>query len=252
MTRKYSRAPLVEAVFEFAPLDAKFDGAAAKRLDDRFQGDYSGRRDELLGTPFSIEYKDGNPVLGNPPEPFIRYRRWNSTETCLIQFSMDLCAFNALKPYTHFEDYLPTMEQFFRAFSTESNAQRTLFLGQRYINRIILPSKDEPATDYFRFYPKFNETSKVDHRPFSLNIQIETLPGESQGRVMLTLVFQGFEENKPVYILDLYAQTPKSPFIAFDWESVSKWQRNAHIPIENAFNSALTAKGQDFFGLEEE
>ncbi len=251
MTRRYLRTPLVEAVFEFAPFDANLDDVAVNRLDGLLQKEYAGPRDVIQPDLF-IEYKDGKPVVGTLPESLIRHRRWNEEKTCLVQYSKELCAFNALKPYTHFEEYLPAMKRFFEIYASETNARTTLFLGQRYINRILLPSMNEPAAEYFTCYPKLEGYVEPYHRPFSMTIQIETLPGEKQGRVVQTLSFQGLEENRPIYILDLYAQTQNMPPIPFAWETVRQWQRDAHVPIEHAFNFALTPKGQAYLGLTEE
>jgi len=246
---RYSKSPLVEAVFEFAPVGAAFDGEMAKRMDSLFLPKYSGKRDEIPTLPFAFEKKEGQPL--KPPEPIIRYRRWNEKETALIQFSQSLCAFNALKPYTHFVDYLPEMENLFQLYTGETKAKKTLFLGQRYINIAQLPSIDEPPSDYFTVFPRIDLVVKGP-QPFSMTLQVDTLPGEKRGRVTLSIVYRGNDGLKPVYILDLYAQTENFPPIPFTWESVSLWQKEAHQPIETAFNAVLTEKGKKLFGWEEE
>ena len=124
MGYRYSKSPLVEAVFEFAPVGAAFDGEMAKRMDSLFLPKYSGKRDEIPTLPFAFEKKEGQPL--KPPEPIIRYRRWNEKETALIQFSQSLCAFNALKPYTHFVDTFQKWRTFF-SFTLGKQRQKKLF-----------------------------------------------------------------------------------------------------------------------------
>lgn len=72
----------------------------------------------------------------------------------MVQFANDLCAFNALRPYTHYVDYLPAMKSLVDAYAGRTKPTGVEFLGQRYSNEVLLPDVEADPSDYFASYPR--------------------------------------------------------------------------------------------------
>ena len=244
----YRDAPFVEAVFEFAPTESTFTNDSLDHLVQKLEPGYTGRRDIQKTFAFGIEYSAGLVKPLRPPAPIDRHRRWNSDESRLVQYSADLCVFNALPAYTHFVDYLPAIEVLHRAYVEACRPKGTKFLGQRYINKIVLPSLDASPEEYFSFYPP--KLPQTRHPGFSLTIVTKDLIGDGSGSVTLRLLFQGEEQEKPVYFLEIYARTVDHPPYPFTWDAALQWHKKAHEGIEEAFETALTSKCKSMLGLQ--
>lgn len=249
MTTRYRDAPLVEAVFEFAPQRVDFPPAEANLLRDELSATYSGRSDEHQ--PFgAIQVRvTGREASAQPTLAAPRRRMWTPDGSRLVQFAADLCAFNVLSPYSHYVDYLPAIADFVGRYSTHAHPDGTRFLGHRYINQIRLPAEAHPR-DYFAVYPTIPEQIPTPrHAPFALNLQTEAL---SQGQVMMSLAFQGVEAERPTYLLDIYARTSDDPTIGFNWPEVRAWHDEAHDAVKRGFEFAITDQCRQFLGVEEE
>jgi uncharacterized protein (TIGR04255 family) len=242
MPFRYRNDPIVEAIVEFAPDGATLPSEGAERVLAAF-ADYTGRREDFrpVGAHFDMASGQITPLEATP-----RVRQWNQHGTRMVQFGADLCAFNALPPYTTFQDYVPDMNRLVTAYEQEVGAARTSFLGQRYLNRIAIPNED-PAR-YFTLFPHGEQADRRP-RPFSIQMEIETLA--FGGNLMLTLAYQGATGESHQYLLDLYARVGENPPIPFRWTDMSAWQQAAHEAIENAFEAPLTDRCREMLGREE-
>lgn len=238
MSFRYRNAPLVEAVFEFAPEGAALSADARSRVLSLF-ADYRGKVENIrpLGAQVDLSKQEVTPLEG--PD---RVRQWNDSGTRMVQAGEDLCAFNALRPYTAFDDYVGDMERLVSAYAAAVGTERLMFLGQRYINQIAIP--DEDPSQYFNVVP-----TRGRNRPFALQMEMATL--ERGGNAMMTLAYQGLTEGKHQYLLDLYARVGGTAGIAFKSAEMISWQRAAHLAIEKAFEEPLTDKCRRMLGREE-
>jgi len=229
----YRKTPLSEAIFEFAPEATSFPPEGAERLVRLFSAGFP-KLQELPGIEVEFEVSPAGVSPKRDGKKTVRHRLWNLANSRLLQFAPDMCAFNALPPYTHYVDYLPDIERLFTAYLGEAKPSALRFLGQRYINRIFLPSEAANPSDYFTFYPR---RPAAHHPPFSLQLETERL---SQGQVVLSLYYAGLDSQRPLYFLDLYARSSENPGIAFDWLVAKAWQDEAHEGITRAFEHAIT------------
>jgi uncharacterized protein (TIGR04255 family) len=240
MPFEYGRNPIIEAVFEFAPAGGSVGNNAMEQLQAHFAPTYAGRQDSIaVSGGFELETgPSGIRAARALPAGPARRRMWNAESSRLVQFGPDMFVFNALRPYSHFENYLPAMEDGFRTYARIAGAPSVAFLGQRYINQIVLPSQSEDPCDYFRMYPRLHVTgAQQRHPPFALQLQAEEI---KRGQVVLTLTYQGLDaEQRPTYLLDVYARTVDNPGIDFAWERVQAWQELAHVAVGRTFDFAL-------------
>ena len=170
---------------------------------------------------------------------------WSTDKRRMFQFGRDLCAFNALAPYTSYVDYVPEMRPLVEEYANRARPTSVLFLGQRYLNHILLPDTAADPSDYFRVYPKLG----VRHQPFAMQLQVGEVV---QGMTVLSLVFQGLDAGiRPRYLLDLYVRTRDNPDIPFQWEKMRAWQDVAHQGIIKAFEEAISDRCRDLFGRKE-
>jgi uncharacterized protein (TIGR04255 family) len=245
MTVRYRETPLTEAVFEFLPEGASLDLDGLARVRSELS-EFAGKKDEVTG----ISVRLGLDGMQQRQEP-VRYRHWNRDNTRLWQVGDDMCAFNVLKPYTHYVEYLEVMERLVRTYTAVANPKSTKMIGQRYLNRILLPSDGSPA-DFFTAYPSDSAVRALGHPPFSLQMQTESLTGEGGGKVFVTLVYQGLDAgSRPTYMLDLYATSQENPPIPFAWESLKAWQDNAHGAVKRAFEFSITDRCRELLEWEE-
>jgi len=247
VTPHYRNTPLQEAVFEFAPRGPSFDGDGFAEMQAELRASYDGEGGPTPSSGALMWNFVNRTVMPSPARTPDRFRAWTADRARTALVGHDLCAFNAMAPYTHFLDYLPAMESLFRAYAKHANAPSVAFLGQRYINRISLPTDADPS-DYFTVYPKvpadWPRTSL--HRPFSMQILTEEL---ETGHVVVTLAMQ--QQNPPIYFLDIYARTNNDPEIAFEWEPARDWQARAHEAVKRAFEFTITDRCRTILGRED-
>ena len=239
----YEKAPLVEAVFELFVEDPSWSASTVERLDRIFKGDFPGV-EEVRNFNYEIRFTPDGPEHRPATQANI-HRRWRADRQRLVQYSSQMCAFNALKPYTKFVDYLPTIQKLFRAYLAETKPGKVKYLGQRYINRITIPAGARPS-DYFTFYPDL----KAQNIPGVFGMQLET-SRLANGRVVMNLALQSQPGNPPEYVLDLYARTDDLQPIAPQWAEIEAWNTAAHNAIETSFEGVLQPKAQEMLGRRE-
>jgi uncharacterized protein (TIGR04255 family) len=248
MARHYKRSPLVEAVFEFMPISAELDdaGLAALRLASSEYQDETVEQGVLQRVDFSPTGPVSSKTEARPP----RYKRMHSSKTMLVQFSRELFCFNALVPYTHYLDYKPEIERLFSEYVRAARPRGVLFLGQRYLNRIMLPTDAADPSEYLALYPRMSPSTRRQKPMF---LQIEAEQFAEGGHVLATLSYQGPDgaTKRPTYVLDLYARTGERPAIDFLWPNVSTWHDFAHDALTKAFESSIEDEARSLFGLEE-
>ena len=248
MAKHYKRSPLVEAVFEFTPMKAELEEVGVAQLRAA-SADYSQETKEQN----ILQQVEINPV--RPPRTTtqtrpVRYKRLHPSRTKLVQFSAELFCFNALAPYTHYEEYMPEVERLFLEYVRVARPQGVLFLGQRYINKILLPPDASDPSEYFALYPRIS-VSPSSNPPFLL--QMEAGQFSNGGRVVATLSFQGSDAatKRPTYILDLYARSGERPTIEFLWPAVRAWHDTAHDALTKTFEKSIEQTARMLFGLED-
>jgi uncharacterized protein (TIGR04255 family) len=239
---------LQEAVFEFAPRGANLDAQALARLVEELSGDYAGEHQVQQQQGIQVGFPptpSGPPQVQNLVGP-ARHRLWTQDRRRTVLVGSDMCAFNAMAPYTHYVDYLPSIEALFQSYQRAARPTGVAFLGHRYINRIPLPPDADPA-EYFTVYPRIPaDWPHAAHRPFSLLIQALQI---EHGQVIMTIGYQ--QPEPPQYLLDLYARTTDEPPVLFEWEPIRDWHDQAHDAVKRAFEFALTQTCRNLLEREE-
>ncbi|MCU1282455.1 MAG: hypothetical protein JWM53_6001 [bacterium] len=237
----YKNAPIAEAIYEFSPTSVpKWYEASPRQLIADVGDGYPVREDVEIG---SATFQIGPAGVKTPPPTVVpRTRLWTADKKRMFQFGQDLCAFNALAPYTSYYDYLPAMRPLVEFYAARTRATSVLFLGQRYLNQILLPDVQADPADYFAMYPRI----KTRHQPFAMQLGGG---GVMHGNTVLSLVFQGLDAGvRPRYLLDIYVRTSDNPPIAFQWDEMQAWQDNAHQAVLRAFEEAITDTCRGLFG----
>ena len=234
--------PLVEAVFEFYSAAAPgWSQLSYARLEEQFK-----RRLPLVETFNPVEMEI---VFGPGGVPHQRRREneirrlWRADRGELFQFSADLCAYNVLSAYTHFEDHVADLEAFYAAYLNECRPDAVRSVGQRYINKFSLPLGEPQPDAFFGLYPKLPPATSP--RAFAVQVGVDRFDG---GEVVLNLTYRGEELDRDIYFLDIYARSTQ--VVEPTAQALRAWQERAHLPVRNALKLALTAKGTEHWGLE--
>src|SRR5207244_2260216 len=135
----------------------------------------------------------------------------------MFQFGPDVCAYNVMSHYTHFEDHVPEMRRLFEAYLNEAQPNAISLVGQRYINKFLIAKDDQPEK-YFQSYPRLPPAPAP--RLFALQVATETFEG---GQVVVNLVHRGEEASSAAYLLDIYGQGPTGS-VERSVGSVIAWQ----------------------------
>jgi len=243
MSVPYKRAPIVEAVLECSVQTGAYSTNTAERLRQAFATKYSGKLEVIravVGVQVELR-EDGHQTTRQFSG---RIRMATPDGKCLVQFGADILALNALPPYDRFDSYLPAFRNLHEAYLREAGAATAMSYGQRYINRISLPSVEARPTDYFSFYSDRLVAPHSANPPFALNFEAADL---SPGSLNVQLLFEGIFDEKPRYMLDLYAQAT-SPELSMEWVALQAWHRSAHDQLFGAFEASLTDECKRMLG----
>lgn len=238
---RFDSPPLLEAIFEASlvpNLSEALRVAAAQRLIGHYFRPGKGELQEL--EEFQVVMAVSNAgVTPVGPSQQKRFQVWNESKDQVLQFSNSLASFNLLSSaYRGYEKHRDQMKDFFHEYLAVYAPPQILFLGQRFLNQVLLPAEQMPES-MFRIYPQLPLSLKSAHRPFAVQIQTESL--KDNGNVTLSLTYQGLRDGQHLYILDIYARSGPMP------DAQLEWHDEAHEAIRRAFSLAFTTEGLNSF-----
>ena len=230
MRKRFQNPPIAEAVFEvFVPRCPTWDEKTNELLASSFSKELNGRRENLQIHGLSIDFGPTGAKSIENSTP--RTRLWNQECARMIQFGPEMCALNALPPYTQFEDYIPQFEALVRAYLSATGSQSLSWIGQRYINKVVLPNAEEDPQNIFSIYPNLPTEVREKHPPFAIQVEVMRLP---EATITVNLQFQGMQaEGKPSYILDIYAKSILS--MNANSSEIISWNNKIHDQLYRAF-----------------
>jgi uncharacterized protein (TIGR04255 family) len=156
----------------------------------------------------------------------------------MIQFGPEMCALNALPPYTQYEDYIPQFEALVKEYLSATNSRSVSWVGQRYINKVVLPDANEDPQSIFGIYPNLPTELREKHPPFAIQVEVMRLP---EATITVNLQFQGIlAERRPSYILDIYAKSILP--IGAESSEIVNWNNKVHDQLYGAFLFCIPEK----------
>lgn len=237
----YDSPPIVEAVYEVFVQDSPgWSQLSLERIREKVKDQFGGSKDVLEPVGVQVQFGPGKTIAQTMTPEAPRHRLWSSDKSEMFQFSSAMCAYNLLAKYRGFDEHKADLERIVGVYLAEASSTGILWVGQRYINKITLPSSGTNPSEYFLFYPALPPSSS--HRPFALQVVTESFEG---GSVTLNLAYQDEGPSGADYFLDIYARSKIA--VAANAAEVREWQERAHQPVKRAFESALTDKARALF-----
>jgi uncharacterized protein (TIGR04255 family) len=236
MSKKYKNPPLIEALceFYFAPETSQDFDSIINLLYEKIQTGFPKRyRLQLQASQITID-NAGIPEITEQLLPLVRFQ--SSSERVLIQVGQNLLTVNHLKPYTSWEEFLPSVEMGFDAYREVVKPKTIHRIALRYINRIEITSDRIQLEDYFEFRPFIGQKLLQDLAAFTLGIQIPHEGARDILHIQLTSIDSG-TPNTVAIILDLTYSLVRPEDITLD--NMSEWLINAHSHIEDAFEACI-------------
>ncbi|MGA2261325.1 MAG: TIGR04255 family protein [Acidobacteriota bacterium] len=153
---KLARAPIVEAVIDIdCDMPPGFDLAKLEGLArEAFGADYPKFRSQFL-EHHRVELKADEPTKHSANRALQALQFLHNDEKQLVQVRAQGFSFNRLSPYTSLSDYLLEIQRTWKLFIEIASPVQIRVVRLRYINRILLPLRDELDLDeYLKLGPR--------------------------------------------------------------------------------------------------
>lgn len=244
MSKKYKNPPLIEALceFYFSPEDSQDFESTILLLNERIQSHFPRKfRLQLQASQINID-NSGIPIVNEQLLPLVRFQ--SRTEEVLLQLGQNLLTVNHLKPYTSWEEFLPSVEMGFNAYQEVVKPKAIHRIALRYINRIEIPRDRVSLEDYFELRPFIRQKVLQDISAFNIGIQILHEKARDALNIQMASIASG-SPNIVAIVLDLTYSLVKPEEIRFD--SITEWLTIAHNHIEDAFEACITDQLRNLF-----
>lgn len=200
---KLPNPPIVEAVLDIeCDLPPGQEIAATEESGRTVFGDrYPTFRTQLL-QEHQIEMKSGEPLAISVKHGVQALQFVQEDEKQLVQIRIQGFSFNRLAPYTSLDDYLPEIERTWSLYVDLVKPVQVRQIRIRYINRILLPMKEEGVDldHYFTIAPHLPDEDRLVLVGFlNQHVAVESATGN---QVNMVLTAQPIENNKLPIIFD--------------------------------------------------
>jgi len=161
---KLPKPPIVEAVLDIdcdLPPGQQL-AALEERARARYGEDYPRFRTVWM-EKHHVEANPDQPTKVSVEQGIKAFHFLQEDEKQLIQMRVQGFAFNRLAPYTSLDDYLPEIEGAWKSYVDLASPVQIRRISLRYINRIVLPSKERCVTldHYLRIGPRSPDQAKL-------------------------------------------------------------------------------------------
>lgn len=244
--RLYREPPVIEALaeayFEGGVIDQTLAGLFYERVRERFPA-----KSELGRVEFAVEVGPRGArteASAGPP----RSQFSTDDRSRMVQVGPGLVVVNQLRPYPRFEEWSTVFLEMIEHYRHIVEPASITRLGLRYIDRIVIPEVPVLLEDYFRLYPSLPPELGVEHGPFLMRIELR--PRHRNHQLLVTFgSAQPEQSGEMAYMLDVYDNLPN--LNSSDFTSVAAWLEEAHDNVEHAFESVITDKARQLFGVEQ-
>ena len=244
MRKKYKNPPLIETLceFYFAPEVSQDFENVIHLLNEKIQTHFPKKfRLQFQASQINIDNL-GTPTVTEQLLPLVRFQ--SSNEQVLIQLGQNLLTINHLKPYTSWEEFLPSVEMGFNAYREVVKPLSIHRIALRYINRIEFARNRIGLEDYFELRPFIGQKLLQDISAFNLGIQIPHEKARDALNIQMASIDSG-SPNSVALMLDLTYSLVRLEAISFD--TVNEWLTIAHNHIEDAFEACITDQLRKLF-----
>lgn len=244
--RRYRNPPVLEALCEIYFADSMWDETVPGAFYERIKDDFPEKRQRVvqeahveLGT---ADARAGVRLL----PPWMQFV--SLTGDRMIQVAEKLLVVNQLRPYPHFEGWQPVVHRALQIYRELAQPKSVARLGLRYINQIVIPGAKVRMEDYFVIYPNLPPKLGDTHHSFLVRVEV---PQERGHKVLVTFGSAPIQQpgkDEQVFMLDLYDILQAE--LVLEEIDVDETVRVAHDNIVLAFESSITSRLRDLFGLE--
>src|SRR5262249_1019003 len=160
VSRKYGRAPIIEAIIEIRVIPAEgFAAASCKSV-------FSGVREQF---PEAQELRSmhaqilGGPTIGaSATQRLAGYTFRNSSRGQLLTACPERFGFSQLAPYDRWETFCPAALRFWELFRKETGPTRVSRIATRFVNRIEIPMPISDIAEFFKTAPTISPDMPQD------------------------------------------------------------------------------------------
>ena len=246
-TRKYPRAPIVEALVDIHVEAPSAPDIAALALVMAGEKERYPRQDNLVTASISVNPAAG--VATSAAQQLIGFRYVAPTPT-VVQVRANGFAFSRLAPYPAdgWEEWVPEAKRLWQRYVEATNVRRVVRLAVRYINKIDIPCPAGEAIEpeeYFATFPRIAE-GIGNMTTFLMRTELE-VAGLEEGGVNLTqgiLEEPGNPETIPVLLdIDVFESS------TLEASSPEVWLRleRLHQRENEIFEACITPATQRLF-----
>jgi len=198
-----AHAPIVEAVLDIdCDMPTDFDLAGLETTaQDKFHAQYPKSRRQYR-QHHQIQRKAEETKVQSTEPALHALRFLQEDEKQLVQIRTQGFSFNRLTPYSSLDDYLPEIRRTWELYIGLVKPIQTRAIRLRYINRILLPSKDSciEINDYIKIGPRLPDENHLWMGSF-VN-QYTAIEKETEHEVVIVLSSQPWEDDKFPVIFD--------------------------------------------------
>lgn len=249
MRKTYKNPPLLEAVCEFIfVVEGSFTpekvGAFYDEIKSSFPKQKKGKMNKL---EFHIDTEktpaENQKNINQDYYEFDQY--FSEDDKYFVQLDGGRVSIHRIKPYTSWNEFFPLIQTVHNAYINHFQPKTIGRIGIRYVNEMVLPSKDFIFSEYFLVEASIPSLA-VNSRQ---SIFLGSIYEQGNGKDALKVQFTDKQQNNPeqkAFVLDLDYFLTK-PVVKLD--ELDQWLNEAHNNLENVFEGILTDKSKDIFNI---
>ena len=210
---------------------------------DKLKALFPKKQQLPLNFAVAVTAQTDEPTGPAPMFPFVRFL--DSDEKRLVQIGQNLLTVNHLKPYDSWEQFLPFIQEGFKAYCEIAKPKGLRYLAIRYINRIEIPASNTNLKGLFRIRPYIPSDLPQGIEAFLLGVNLPYEDVKDTVRIQIGSVNPDSPEML-VFILEISYIFAEPREISL--EDVLRRVDKAHKYVENVFESCLTDELKQTFG----
>jgi uncharacterized protein (TIGR04255 family) len=239
---KYRKSPITEAVCEFQFRgSSEWDWTVLGLVYQEIKTEFPNKRQEV-GFEINVAPQQGK-VERSVGGSLSKMQFLREDGSAMVQLGPDLLAINVLAPYPSWDAFEALIRRQFEVYNRIAHPVGFKRIGLRYINRIVIPSKNIETTDYLCYYPQLPKTLEQAHGPFAMRV-MHPYEGERDILNLQIANVQAEDENYAIALdLDYYLTQPDK----VELNKAVEWVTVAHETIETVFEACITDKTRNLF-----